>query len=90
MGKKMSRWVKSGIIENRFEGDRVSQALREAGIPFLIKSFLDTAYNGLYILQKGWGAVLVPEDFEEEAERIVVEVKKTFEEEGKDETDESG
>lgn len=82
--------MKSGIIENRFEGDRVSQALREAGIPFLIKSFLDTAYNGLYILQKGWGAVLVPEDFEEEAERIVVEVKKTFEEEGKDETDESG
>ena len=63
----MARWVKAGIVENRFEGDRVSQALNEAGIPFMMKSFLDTAYDGLYIPQKGWGAVMVPEDFEEEA-----------------------
>ena len=86
----MSRWVKIWVVENRFEGDRVSQALTESGIPFLIKSFLDTAYDGLYIPQKGWGAVLVPEDFEEEAQRIAAEVKKTFGEEGKDEIDEPG
>ena len=85
----MSRWVKIGVVENRFEGDRVSQTLTEAGIPFLLKSFMDTAYDGLYVLQKGWGAVMVPEDFEEEAGRIVGEVKKTFGEEGRDEIDES-
>ena len=86
----MGRWVKSGIVENRFEGDRISQALKEAGVPFLIKPFLDTAYDGLYVLQKGWGAVMVPEEFEEESGRIIIDVKKTFEEEGKDEIDESG
>ena len=50
------QWVKAGTVENRFEGDRISQALQEAGIQFLIKSFLDTAYDGLYILKKdgGW------------------------------------
>ena len=82
----MARWVKAGIVENRFEGDRISHALREAEIPFLIKSFLDTAYNGLYIPQKGWGVVRVPAEFREEAERIVSEVKKSFREEGEDET----
>ncbi len=82
----MTRWVKAGVVENRFEGDRVSQTLREAEIPFLIKSFLDTAYNGLYVPQKGWGAVMVPEKFGEEAERILCEVKKSFKEEGEDET----
>jgi hypothetical protein len=78
-------WIKAGIVENRFEGDRISQSLREAEIPFMIKSFLDTAYDGLYVPQKGWGMVLVPETFAEDAEKIISEVKKNFEEEGKDE-----
>jgi len=88
----MVRWVKAGIIENRFEGDRVSLALNEAGIPFLIKSFLDTAYDGLYLPQKGWGAIMVPKNFEEEAKRVISEVKKSFQkqkEEG-DETEQLG
>lgn len=81
MGLKMSQWVKVGVIENRFEGDRVSQALNEAGIPFIMKSYLDTAYNGLYIPQKGWGLILVPKDLREEAEKVVSEVKRVFREE---------
>jgi hypothetical protein len=83
----MDPWVKAGTVENRFEGDRISQTLQEAGIPFLIKSFLDTAYNGLYIPQKGWGVVMVSEKNREEAERLITEVKKTF---GKEEGDETG
>lgn len=86
----MARWVKAGIVENRFEGDRVSQALDEAGIPFLMKSFLDTAYDGLYIPQKGWGAVMVPENFKEEAEKIIFEVKGSFTKEEEDETEQPG
>ena len=84
----MDPWVKAGIVENRFEGDRVSQALREAGIPFLIKSFLDTAYDGLYIPQKGWGAVLVPEGIREVDEKLIAEVKKGFEKEEESEMNE--
>ncbi len=85
----MEEWVKAGTIENRFEGDRISQVLQEAGIPFLIKSFLDTAYDGLYIPQKGWGVVMVSGKNREEAERLISEVKKTFEEE-EDETGQLG
>jgi len=81
----MVNWVKAGTIENRFEGDRVSQTLQEAGIPFLIKSFLDTAYDGLYIPQKGWGIVMVPDENGEEAEKIISEVKNTFMKEEEDE-----
>ena len=84
----MDTWVKAGIVENRFEGDRVSQALKEAGIPFLVKSFLDTAYNGLYIPQKGWGAVMVPEGIREVAEKLMDEVKKSFGKEEETEMDE--
>jgi hypothetical protein len=86
----MEQWVKAGTIENRFEGDRISQSLQEAGIPYLIKSFLDTAYNGLYIPQKGWGVVMVSEEYREEAERLISEVKKIFEKEEDDETEQLG
>jgi hypothetical protein len=86
----MEEWVKAGTIENRFEGDRISQVLQEAGIPFLIKSFLDTAYDGLYIPQRGWGAVMVSEKNREEAERLISEVKRTFAEEEEDETGQLG
>ena len=86
----MARWVKAGVVESRFEGDRVSQALDEAGIPFLMKSFLDTAYDGLYILQKGWGAVMVPENFKEEAGKVIFDVKRSFRKEEEDETEQPG
>lgn len=79
-------WVKAGTVENQFEGDRISQALQEAGVPFLIKSFLDTAYDGLYIPQKGWGVVMVSKKNREEAKRLITEVKKTFFKEEEDET----
>jgi hypothetical protein len=84
--ESLDEWVKAGTIENRFEGDRITQALQEAGIPFLIKSFLDTAYDGLYIPQKGWGIVMVSGKNKEEAERLISEIKKTFREEEEDET----
>jgi len=86
----MADWVKAGVVENRFEGDRVSQALQEAEIPFMMKTFHDTAYDGLYIPQKGWAVVMVPEGLREKAEKVVLEVKKIFQEEEKDETGQHG
>jgi hypothetical protein len=86
----LDEWVKVGTIENRFEGDRISQALQEGGIPFLIKSFLDTAYDGLYIPQKGWGIVMVSEKNKDKAERLISEIKKTFNEEEEDEAGQHG
>lgn len=83
----MTEWIQVGVIENRFEGDRIAQVLEERGIPYMITSFLDTAYDGLYLPQKGWGKVMVPEAFRGPAEQMVAEVKKFYQEEAKDETE---
>jgi len=82
----MDHYVKAGIVDHRFEADRVAQALQEAEIPFMIKSFLDTAYDGLFIPQKGWAAVMVPDGFLERTEKIIAELRQSFKEEGGDET----
>jgi len=66
------------VAENAFEADRVREALEQEGIPVLVRTFQDTAYDGIYVSQKGWGYVEVPESEKERAERIVSDVSQAF------------
>lgn len=70
---------KAGTVGNRFEEDMVSQTLEKEGIPFLIRRYSDTAYDGLFIPQKGWAAVMVPDEFMERAKAVIGELKRDFE-----------
>ncbi len=82
MGDKRdaARWKMSRIstVANKFEGDRVSHALEKQGIPFLIRRYDDTAYDGLFIPQKGWAAVMVPDEFVEKAKAVIENLKRDF------------
>jgi ketol-acid reductoisomerase len=74
----MGNLVKILVVENKFEADLVYQALQEEGIPVMLKRFSDTAYDGLYIPQKGWAAVMIPEESKALGERVVAEFKEAF------------
>ncbi|MFO7839157.1 MAG: hypothetical protein R6X08_06640 [Desulfosalsimonadaceae bacterium] len=50
-------------IENAIEGQLLGSILQEQEIPHRIRSFHDTAYDGMYQFQKGWGAVFAPEPY---------------------------
>jgi len=63
---------------NAFEADRIREALEQEGIPVLVRTFQDTAYDGIFVAQKGWGYVEVPESEKTRAERIVEEVASVF------------
>jgi hypothetical protein len=63
------------VAENRFEADLINQTLADAGIPCLIRSYHDTAYDGIFIPQKGWAAIMVPETLEEKASAIITELR---------------
>lgn len=78
----MGNFVKIFVVENKFEADLVSQALQEEGIPVMLKRFSDTAYDGLYIPQKGWAAVMIPEEFKIVGKRVVVEFEEAFKKRG--------
>jgi hypothetical protein len=69
---------KAGIVANQFEEDMASQALEKEKIPFLIRRYSDTAYDGLFIPQKGWAAVMVPAGSLERAKAIIEAVRKDF------------
>ena len=78
----MGNFIKIFVVENQFEADLVSQALREEGIPMMLKKFSDTAYDGLYIPQKGWAAIMVPEECKTLGEKVVNEFKEAFSKRG--------
>ena len=61
-------------IRNQIEAQVIEEALREAGIKFIIRSFDDRAYNGIFIPQKGYGQVFVEEEDRQRAEEIIAEL----------------
>jgi len=64
-------WKKLITLDNQFQADLLTDALGKAAIPFLVREYKDTAYNGLFVTQKGWGTVMVDEARLGEAEGMV-------------------
>ena len=66
------------VVENKFEADLIADALSKEGIRHVVRSYEDTAYNGIFVLQKGWGAILVAEEDEERALEIIGELRRSW------------
>ena len=67
--------IRLTILENRFETDLITRALAEDGIAYLIKRYEDSAYDGLFVTQKGYAALYVEETDKEAAEAVVETVR---------------
>jgi len=68
------RYIKVHTLSNRFEADVITEALRQEGIPVLLRSFMETPYSALFVPQKGWGRIMVPEEMADRARRIISEL----------------
>jgi hypothetical protein len=58
-------------LSNRFEADVITEALRQEGIPVLLRSFEETPYTALFVPQKGWGRIMVPKEMADAAREII-------------------
>ena len=73
----MDEYVKVQALSNAVEASLMDSLLNERGIPHLIVSFHDSAYDGLFQAQKGWGVVKAPKEFEGEIKAIYAEISKS-------------
>jgi len=62
----MDRSVKILILQNEIEAMLLDQILTEKEIPHLVRSYHDSAYDGMWQSQLGWGHIEAPEEFREE------------------------
>ncbi|MDD3846437.1 MAG: hypothetical protein PHC90_08750 [Syntrophorhabdaceae bacterium] len=68
-----SREINVHTIESIFEMDMIKDALDREDIPYTIKEHRDTAYDGLFILQKGFASLYVEE---RDRDRVLEMVKR--------------
>jgi hypothetical protein len=55
-----SPFIKIAVLENTIEAQLLGSVLTQYEIPHRLRSYHDTAYDGLFQLQKGWGEVYGP------------------------------
>jgi hypothetical protein len=58
--------VKVLDFNNEFEAKLLDEILNEKNIPHIIRSYHDSAYDGLWQMQSGWGHLEAPEKYREE------------------------
>jgi hypothetical protein len=74
MGVKMDEFKKILVLENEIEGQLLDSILTERNIPHRMRSYHDTAYDGIFQMQKGWGHVEAPSSYKEEIMTIYEEL----------------
>jgi len=71
----MDEYEKVEVLDNHFEAQVLDSILNEREIPHLMRSFYDTAFDGLFQTQKGWGYVSAPKEYHEEITEILRDLR---------------
>ena len=71
----MEDYKKTVTLDNEIEARLLESILKERGIPHRMRSYHDTAYDGLFQTQKGWGIINAPESYGEEIREILSDVR---------------
>ena len=72
----MENYIKIATLENEIEARLLDSILNERNVPHFVGSYYDTAYDGLFQTQKGWGYVRAPEWYKEEILEILTDLRK--------------
>ena len=68
-------FIHIAILENLFEAQLLESMLKEQAIPHQLQSFYDTAYDGLFQVQKGWGAVRGPRSIKQHVLTLLEDIR---------------
>lgn len=71
----MGKIIRIIEINNRIEADLLSKIFENDNIPYYIKTIEETAHDGIYELQKGFGFIEAPEEYAKKIKVIVNEFR---------------
>ncbi len=75
----MDELKKVDTLENEDEARLLESILTERAIPHLLRTYYDTAFDGLYQSQKGWGNICAPLPYHEEIKEILADLRREAE-----------
>ena len=76
---KTEKFVKIAVLENEIEAQLIQSILAERDLPHMLRSYHDTAYDGLYQFQMGWGELHAPQDLKEEIMQLLDNIRNSSE-----------
>jgi hypothetical protein len=74
---KSENFVRIAVLESEIEARLVQSVLDDRHLPHMIRSYHDTAYDGLYQFQMGWGELRAPEDLKQEIRRLLESIRQS-------------
>jgi len=70
----MEKLEKIVSLNNEFEARRIEEILLDKQIPFILKSYHDTAYDGLWQTKSAWGHIEAPAKYRDEIIQLYSEM----------------
>lgn len=74
----MERFEKIAAVENEIEALYLSGELEKRGIPHEMRSYHDSAYDGLFQFSAGWGHVEAPLSCRDEILGIIEVIRQRY------------
>lgn len=72
----MAGFEKIAVLDNEVQAQLLDSALEAQGIPHMMRTYYDSAYDGLFQRQKGWGHVEAPPQFRDEILAILEDLSR--------------
>lgn len=72
----MDKLEKIAVLESEVQAELVDSVLEQRDIPHLMRSYHDSAYDGIFQTHAGWGHVEAPAAFRDEILAVIADVKR--------------
>jgi hypothetical protein len=72
----MDKLEKIAVLDNEVQAELVDSVLAEREIPHIMRSYHDSALDGIYQAKSGWGHVEAPGCFRDEIVAVVGEIRR--------------
>ena len=72
----MDNVEKIAVLDNEVQAELVDSVLTERAIPHIMRSYYDSALDGLYQTPAGWGHIEAPESFRDEILAVIADIKR--------------
>jgi hypothetical protein len=71
----MEKLEKIAVLDSEVQAELVDSVLSERGIPHLMRSYHDSALDGIYQARAGWGHIEASGDSRDEILAVIEELK---------------
>ena len=72
----MDKLEKIAVLDNEVQAELVDSVLEERSIPHVMRSYYDSALDGIFQARAGWGHVEAPLSFRDEILAVIEDVKR--------------